>query len=323
VNAAIAVLLGGGVGFGFVMVMRALESQPVPLADIVATLERPGLNLVDLAKTDPADYQVMTSWQRRLGRFGIRLIESLGFIDGGVLKEQLRVLDKSIERHAYEKVFGAVVGFMLPVVMMLVIALAGVTVSPLLGLAAAIVFAAGGFFYPDLPLTEKVEKRRQAFRHAFSSYLDLVTIILAGGGGIESALEGAAEAGDGWSFAELRNALRRARLTRRTPWEMFDELGAELGIEELQELSSSVALAGGQGAKVKLSLIAKADAMRAAQAAQLEVAAEVQTEKMIVPVVVLIIGLVLFIGYGAVDAISSPGTQFEDAPTVEIGEFGK
>ncbi|MDH3366931.1 MAG: type II secretion system F family protein [Gemmatimonadota bacterium] len=322
-NAAIAVLLGGGVGFGFVMVMRALESQPVPLADIVATLERPGLNLVDLAKTDPADYQVMTSWQRRLGRFGIRLIESLGFIDGGVLKEQLRVLDKSIERHAYEKVFGAVVGFMLPVVMMLVIALAGVTVSPLLGLAAAIVFAAGGFFYPDLPLTEKVEKRRQAFRHAFSSYLDLVTIILAGGGGIESALEGAAEAGDGWSFAELRNALRRARLTRRTPWEMFDELGAELGIEELQELSSSVALAGGQGAKVKLSLIAKADAMRAAQAAQLEVAAEVQTEKMIVPVVVLIIGLVLFIGYGAVDAISSPGTQFEDAPTVEIGEFGK
>jgi tight adherence protein C len=323
VNAAIAVLLGGGVGFGFVMVMRALESQPVPLADIVATLERPGLNLVDLAKTDPADYQVMTSWQRRLGRFGIRLIESLGFIDGGVLKEQLRVLDTSIERHAYEKVFGAVVGFMLPVVMMLVIALAGVTVSPLLGLAAAIVFAAGGFFYPDLPLTEKVEKRRQAFRHAFSSYLDLVTIILAGGGGIESALEGAAEAGDGWSFAELRNALRRARLTRRTPWEMFDELGAELGIEELQELSSSVALAGGQGAKVKLSLIAKADAMRAAQAAQLEVAAEVQTEKMIVPVVVLIIGLVLFIGYGAVDAISSPGTQFEDAPTVEIGEFGK
>jgi Flp pilus assembly protein TadB len=323
VNAAIAVLLGGGVGFGFVMVMRALESQPVPLADIVATLERPGLNLVDLAKTDPADYQVMTSWQRRLGRFGIRLIESLGFIDGGVLKEQLRVLDKTIERHAYEKVFGAVVGFMLPVVMMLVIALAGVTVSPLLGLAAAIVFAAGGFFYPDLPLTEKVEKRRQAFRHAFSSYLDLVTIILAGGGGIESALEGAAEAGDGWSFAELRNALRRARLTRRTPWEMFDELGAELGIEELQELSSSVALAGGQGAKVKLSLIAKADAMRAAQAAQLEVAAEVQTEKMIVPVVVLIIGLVLFIGYGAVDAISSPGTQFEDAPTVEIGESGQ
>ena len=322
-NAAIAVLFGGGVGVGFLMIVRALQARPVPLAEIAGTLERPGLNLVHLARGELYDYQVMTGWQRRLGRVGVRLIESLGFVDVGVLKEQLRVLDKSIERHAYEKIFGAVVGFILPVGMMLVIALAEVSVSPLLGFAAAIVFSAGGFFYPDLPLTDKVEKRRQAFRHALSSYLDLVTIILAGGGGIESALEGAADAGDGWAFAELRGALRRARLTRRSPWELFDELGADLGIEELQELSSNVALAGGQGAKVKQSLIAKADAMRAAQAAQLEAAAEVQTEKMIIPVVVLIIGMVLFIGYGAVDAISSPGTQFEDAPAVQVGEFGQ
>ena len=49
--------------------------------------------------------------------------------------------------------------------------------------------------------------------------------------------------------------------------------------------------------------------MRAALAAEIEAAAEVQTEKMIVPVVVLIIGMVLFIGYGAVDAISTPATD--------------
>ena len=59
---------------------------------------------------------------------------------------------------------------------------------------------------------------------------------------------------------------------------------------------------------MKQSLIAKADAMRAALSAEIEAAAEIQTEKMIVPVVVLIIGMVLFIGYGAVDAISTPGT---------------
>ena len=319
-TAAIAAVLGGGVGLGFLLIVRALQAKPIPLADVVAALDRPRLSITDLAKAQPDD--VMTSWQRRLGRLGVRIIESLGFVDAGVLKERLRVLDKSIERHAYEKLFGAVVGFSLPVLMVLVIALGGVAVSPLLGLAAAVIFGAAGFFYPDLPLGEKVEKRRQAFRHALSSYLDLVTIILAGGGGIESALEGAADAGDGWAFAEIRGALRRARLTRRSPWELFNELGEDLGIDELQELSSSVALAGGQGAKVKQSLIAKADALRAAQAAELEAAAEVQTEKMIVPVVVLIIGLVLFIGYGAVDAISSPGTQFEDAPTIEIGELG-
>lgn len=322
-NAAVAVLLGGGVGFGFLMTVRALQTTPVPLAEIVSTLERPGRSLADSARAEGGDDGVMTGWQHRLSGIGVRVIESAGFVDVSVLKSQLRVLDRSIEQHAYEKTLGAVVGFTLPVLMTLVTAVAQVGVSPVVGFAAAVVFAAAGFFYPDLPLTEKVEKRRQAFRHALSSYLDLVTIILAGGGGIESALEGAAEAGDGWAFAELRGTLRRARLTRRSPWELFDELGAELGIEELQELSSSVALAGGHGAKVKQSLIAKADAMRAAQAAQLEAAAETQTEKMIVPVVVLIIGMVLFIGYGAVDAISSPGTQFQDTPAVEISEPGR
>ena len=42
---------------------------------------------------------------------------------------------------------------------------------------------------------------------ALSSYLDLVDVVLAGGAGIETALEAAAEAGDGWAFAEIRGAL--------------------------------------------------------------------------------------------------------------------
>ena len=214
-----------------------------------------------------------------------------------------------MERHAYEKVLGAAVGFGIPVLMMLTLTIAGVSVNPLIGLAAAVVSAIAGFFYPDWPLADQVTEKKQAFRHALSSYLDLVTIILAGGGGIETALNGAADAGDGWAFTELRNALRRAHLTRRSPWEAFDELGEQLDIADLRELAAAVALSGGQGAKVKQSLIAKADAMRAALSAEIEAAAEIQTEKMIVPVVVLIIGMVLFIGYGAVDAISTPGTD--------------
>ena len=46
-------------------------------------------------------------------------------------------------------------------------------------------------------------------------------IILAGGGGTESALSGAANAGDGWVFAEIRSALARLpdnRTPTRTDW---------------------------------------------------------------------------------------------------------
>lgn len=316
----VAVILGSGVGVGLLLVARAFTTRPRPLADIIATLDRPGLSLADLAKSNPRKHQGLDGWKRSLARVGVRAIEAMGFIDAGVLREQLRILDTSIERHAYEKMFGAVAGFLVPVAMFVVLAAGGVSVSPILALLVAVAGTILGFFSPDLPLGERVAKRQQAFRHALSSYLDLVTIILAGGGGIESALEGAADAGDGWAFGEIRGALRRAQLTRRTPWELFDELGDELGINELRELAASVALAGGHGAKVKQSLIAKADAMRAAQAAEIETNAEVQTEKMIAPVVVLVMGLVLFIGYGAVDRISTGGTDFEDDPAVIVDD---
>ena len=83
----------------------------------------------------------------------------------------------------------------------------------------------------------------------------------------------------------------------------------ELGINELTELAASVGLAGGQGAKIRRSLAAKADALRAQQAAAIETNAETRTEKMIVPVTVMIIGLTLFVGFGAVQAISTDGTS--------------
>ena len=49
--------------------------------------------------------------------------------------------------------------------------------------------------------------------------------------------------------------------------------------------------------------------MRTSQAAELEAAAEQQTEKMIVPVVVMILGLVLFIAFGTVSAITDNGAS--------------
>lgn len=314
-NLAIAVLLGAGIGLGFIMLVRAARYKPTPLADVITALDRQAPSIAELAKTPAVGFGELATWQQRLGRTGIRAMESLGFIDVGILRDRLRVLDKSIERHAYEKVFAAVVAFALPIAMGVVLQLGGVSVSIVFVLLSSCVLSVAGFLYPDLPLGQEVEKRQQSFRHALSSYLDLVTIILAGGGGIESALEGAAEAGDGWAFAEIRGALRRASLTRRSPWEVFDELGVDLGVTELRELASSVALAGGQGAKVKQSLNAKADSMRAAQAARLELTAEVQTEKMTAPVVLLLMGLVLFLGYGAVSAISTGSSNDGAEPT--------
>lgn len=316
-NTMIVMLLGAGVGSGVLLIIRAIQPRPTPLLVTLRAVREPGRGMGTGVPRAEADGWLSSPLHRRVARLATRLMASVGFGESEALKEQLRVLDKPIERHAYEKLFGATVGFLLPILMLGTMAAGGVSVSPLVGLGLSIAFGAAGFVYPDLPLGEQVKKRQQAFRHALSSWLDLVTIILAGGGGIETALAGAADAGDGWAFEEIRTALRRADLTGRTPWDLLDELGATIGVDELRELAASVALAGGQGAKIRQSLAAKADALRAQQGAEIETNAEERTEKMIVPVTVMIVGLTLFIGFGAVDAIGTDGGGTFVTPTTE------
>ena len=311
-NALIIAVFGAGIGAGLLVIVRALQPRPTPLTDIAATLDKPGSPI-----NTPVEPPDLNGAKRRLGDRGLTLMRAFRVGDKDKLTEQLRVLDKPIQRHAYEKMLAGSAGAMIPIAVVIVLAAGGVAVPAVPIAFVALALAIAGFFYPDLPLTEKVEERRRAFRHAFSAYLDLVTILLAGGAGIESALEGAADSGDGWAFAEIRRSLRRAGLTRQTPWDAFDQLGTELGVNELNELAASISLAGDHGARVKTSLTAKADALRSSQAAELETAAEARTEKMIVPVVVMILGLVLFIAFGAVDAITDGGaSNFAPSPPI-------
>ena len=308
-SAIVIGIFGAGVGLGLFIILRSFQTRPVPLTDLAGILDSVGRPV-----NAPVEEPTLTKSQSSLGAGGLALMTLIGRSNSDRLADQLRVLDKPMDRHAYEKMLGAAAGFGIPTLTGLALVAGGTAVPIAFVAAAAAIFGLAGFFYPDLPLAERVEQRRRGFRHAFSAYLDLVTILLAGGAGIESALEGAAESGDGWAFAEIRRALRRARLTRQTPWDAFAALGTELGVNELNELAASISLAGDHGARIKNSLTAKADALRAAQAAELETAAEAQTEKMIVPVVVMILGLVLFIGFGAADAISDGGSN-QIAPT--------
>ncbi len=172
----------------------------------------------------------------------------------------------------------------------------------------ALVAACGGFVLPDLLLRDAARHRRRAFSAALSSYLDLVNVVLAGGSGTETALEAAAEAGDGWVFVELRGALSRSRALRRSPWDCLADLGDELGVAELQELAASVRLAGQQGARVRASLAAKAASLRGHQLSRIEAAAQSASERMAVPTVLLFTGFLLFIGYPAVAEILGTGS---------------
>lgn len=160
-----------------------------------------------------------------------------------------------------------------------------------------------GFFLPDSQMRAKAKARRQDFLHAFSSYLDLVNVLLAGGAGTETALIAAAEAGDGWSFAEIRNALTRARSSRRSPWVELSTLGTTYNIAEISEVAGSVQLAGEHGARIRLSLSARAESLRNRHMGEIEAQAQSATERMGIPMVLLFVAFIALIGYPAVHLV--------------------
>ncbi len=284
--------LGAGIGLGVLLILRALFARQVPLAAALAALEQPRRALSAAGDDRPSTG----------GRRAIAFLEAVG-VDVARRQSDLRVTDRTIERHAVEKLTVAVVGLATPVLLAAMAAATGVAVPYGLVAAAALGFGVGGFFVPDVVLRDAARARRDAMRHTLSAYLDLVNVLLAGSAGTETALAAAAEAGDGWAFAELRACLAQARARRQSPWEAFSALGAELGVNELQELAASVRLAGEQGAKIKESLGAKAASLRGQQLARAEAAAHAASERMAVPNVLMFVGFLAFAGYPALVSI--------------------
>lgn len=293
----VTALLGAGVGIGAWLTARALRPRPVPLADVLDHLARPGRPAADLGPRGGAASE-------RLGRLVRRAVELTG-ADLGGRRQDLRLVGRTPERHALDKAVGLLGGVLGPSLVGFGLAVVGVGLPPGALVVFSLAAGVGGFLLPDLALRDEAERRRRAFRHALSAYLDLVNVILAGGGGTESALYAAADAGDGWAFAALRRSLERARLLNRSPWAVFEELGDDLGVAELAELAASVALAGSHGARIRRSLAAKADTLRGHQIAETEAAAEAATERMTIPVAVLLFGFLVFVAYPAVQQITT------------------
>ena len=210
---AVAVL-GAGVGLGLLVVLRAFRRQQMPLTELAGTLSATGRSVADTGTNPGTD-----SSGPAARRWAAGMVESLTVGDTTLLRNRLRILDKTMEQHAFEKLTASVAGFVLPVALMVMVWAAGIRPPVLVLLLLSIALAVSGFLYPDLPLKDAVDERRRSFRHALGAYLELVGVMLAGGAGTQTALAAAAESGDGWAFAELRRAIDRASASK---WRMND-----------------------------------------------------------------------------------------------------
>jgi len=283
VNVFIPAVLGALVGGGSAVLARSFRSSP--LAGAVGRLG--GRSSVQVRGAMP--------WQSAGRRLADRTPARL--------ERDLLLLGRDPLAHAAARLRNAVVVLAGLAMVLAVLASIGGRINTPLVLAAGVVIAGIGFYLPNQRARVAAARRRSDAVAALSSYLDLVTVLLAGGAGLETALHGAANAGDGWMFNQLRALLVRARTARSSVWEEYAQLGERVGIPQLVELAASVQLAGREGARVADSLAARAQSLRSHVLAGIEANAAAATERMGLPTVLLFGGFLFLLGYPATQVI--------------------
>ncbi|WP_419995058.1 type II secretion system F family protein [Streptomyces boninensis] len=287
-------LCAAGLGIGLWALAVWLIPPTPSLADSLARLSEAPAQTPSLPPAEPHDPGIAV----RLGRPFTGLLRAAG-LPRPHLHRDLAITGHTTQTYLAEKASLTLVGLLTPSVVMLLAYVSGYRLPWQFPAFTALLCGVGGFLAPDGVLRAEAERRRADFRHALGAYLNLIHILLAGGSGVDSALDDAATIGRGPAFAHIRRALTTARLTRTSPWAALGDLGDELGVAELVELSAALRLAGTEGAKVRASLAAKAAALRNRSAADAESRANSATERMALPGVVMAAGFLLFLFYPA------------------------
>jgi Flp pilus assembly protein TadB len=173
---------------------------------------------------------------------------------------------------------------------------------PAMAWLAALAGAAGAVA-PWPSLRADATKRRAQLRDVLSAICDLVAVRVAAGEDLEAALGEAVEVGGGWAFATLRRAVAAASATGEDAWVALSALGQRLDVDELVTLGQHMELAGTEGARIREALGAQAKALREEAAAEVKAKAGSVTERMSFPLVLLLAGFVLVIGYPALSKL--------------------
>ncbi|MFD0034832.1 type II secretion system F family protein [Streptomyces sp. NPDC127172] len=292
------ILLGLGLGGFLALTVYGINPPRASLADTLARLGNPPIASPPLAVEDKVE-----GWATRLGWRAVPTLKALG-LPTRSLRDDLAVAEVPVERFLAEKAAAFLAGLLAPSVASLLLwALTGSGFGVRLTVLGSLLTGTVLFFTPDLSVRAEASKRRKELRHTLSVFLNLVVIALAGGAGIHQALADAGANSHGWGAAQLRRALTAAEVGRTNVWHELGELGARTGVRELAELAATVSLAGSEGAKIRVSLEAKAAAMRTRSLAEADGAAQSATERMSLPVVVLFAGFLVFIGYPALQNV--------------------
>jgi hypothetical protein len=219
----------------------------------------------------------------------------------------LALLGQDRDTWIASKITCGVLGLAVPPVLVELMALGGVGVAWQVPALASLACGVALFFAPDLVTKVNAAERRSDFRHALTSYLDLVALERGAGAGPTEALEAAAEIGGGWAFGRIALALDAARRAGDAPWTALARLARETGVSELADLADIAEVAGHEGAKILDTLAARAASMRAQAQAAERARAGARSTTMVIPIALLGVGFLVLLIFPVLDRTFGAG----------------
>ena len=287
--AAVAGLAAGG---GLALLYSGFRPPRLALAQLLDGLARPA----------PAPVAA----RRRLDVALAAPLSRLGFPRSHT-RQDLDILDRDPAEFLAQQVVAAVAGILLfglaPVVW-------GIGGQLPLWLALAGALLAVRFLARRIHLA--AEKRREQMRDTLSTLLDLAGGILAGGAGVEQALDETMQELSGWAAARIRRELFAAAQTRGRQrirsWTALKDLGTATGVDELAELAAAIEQAA-SGSPVADAMSTVAHTLRTRITADMERTANARSAQMSIPIMLYGVGYLIFLLYAAMQAISTGMNQ--------------
>lgn len=230
------------------------------------------------------------------GRAAARTAESL---DLSRHSADLALTGTTATRMAGEKIGYALLGLTFPVLLNGILLLAGTTLPIVVPATLSLAFAVGLSFLPEVELRRRAGDARVQMRRTVCTYLELVALERAADAGAVESLERAAAIGSGPGFSHIHDALLRARLEGRTPWQQLARLADELRVPELGDVADIMRLSGEDGAAVLSTLRARAASLRTSLLQSDVTQANEASERMSIPVALLGVAFMVLLGFPA------------------------
>jgi tight adherence protein C len=251
------VLCGAGIGLGLVRIGWLLAPRRVDMVGAARRWEAARATAVVHSPRGMGRPNLQIRLGRmlavRLGRHGIQLQQ---------VRQDLAMVNRDLEGFLVATALKSFAGLVLPSALFALLASAGTSPPTSAPLVFGLILGVGMIFASVEQLHREANDRRDELRRTLSTYLDLVAMAMAGGRGHPEALPMAAQIGSGWTFELLEDTVVGARDAGTTPWAALGELGRRCDISELRDLAVAVSLVADNGARVRETLMARAESLR-------------------------------------------------------------